>query len=534
MRRPIRFLTGIASSILLVTAIACSTDAIDNFTIRISPEVMNYTASINVADATTNQQIDGEVSLGISGPNADDLYTVFGTKDFEVFDGNINVGLHPRANPTPGNPTIVNIDVLSNGYLTASFTQTFYAEQEQYSKTVEMINIVTPPPGVGFGGGSGNVSGDSTTEDVVIIVSDSTGGGDADLQLEVESGTSFFDGSGAPISGANLNVQVAFFSGSTSASLAAFPGGLSQNNVTLPDGSTGQAVFQPLAFSDVNMDIDGTEIKTFSDSIDITFAVDPTLINPDTDAPYAIGDQVELWTNDVGTTWTFESYGTITQGDNGLEVIYRTNHLSGKSCQKSTPICSTNPQLRFNFTNWPSNATKTMKLNIFRNGQPFGSTQIMNFTQNSTSTILQELPNQNAIITAQLTDQEDGSTYTADIPFSCGMTVLNADFGTVPAPPSVVSFDLTAKCPSNPQQAIRPNGFIIRSRRADGSSEGYPDYNDLATIMNGQAAAALYQNTTYDFRVHLGEGVNFDTTVTVNKLNYTYVASRQVICSYQP
>ena len=39
---------------------------------------------------------------------------------------------------------------------------------------------------------------------------------------------------------------------------------------------------------------------------------------------------------------------------------------------------------------------------------------------------------------------------------------------------------------------------------------------------------------SYDFRVHLGEGFNYDTTVVVTQTAYTYTASRQVICSYQP
>lgn len=523
-------LIALASSLTF----SCSTDPIAGFTIRISPEVMTYTVSIDVSDATSGFSLQDDVEIIISGDNANDIYTVFGTRDFEVYDGNIQVGLHPRANPVPGAPVSVRIQVVSQDFLVSTFTHRFYAAQKQYSKTVEMINTQTPPPGVGFGSNTGAVSGDSTASSVVVSITADSTQTDTSLALAVAAGTSFFDEAGNPITGNSLNVNVAYFSGSTSASLAAFPGGLAQTNVTLPDGSVSDVVFEPLSFSDVNMDIDGTEVKTFSDSIEIIFKVDTALINPDTGLKYAVGDSVELWTNDSSDVWSFERYAAVQQGVNGLEIIYETDHLSGKAPMKTKSICTTDPEMRFVFSNWPSNAIKTMKLNLFRNGTPFGSAQMINFAQAGTNVILTNLPSSNALITAVLTDQEDGSTYSQNMGFVCGSLLLDATFSSVPPPPALVTFDLTAKCPSDASKVIRPSGFNIRARRTDGSSANYPDYNYLATITNGVSAAALVQNQSYDFRVHLGEGFNYDTTVVVTQTAYTYTASRQVICSYQP
>ena len=514
---------------------SCSTDPIAGFTIRISPEVMTYTVSIDVSDATSGLSVQDDVELVISGDNADDIYTVFGTRDFEVYDGNIQVGLHPRANPVPGAPVSISIQVVSQDFLVSVFTQRFFAEQKQYSKTVEMINTQTPPPGVGFGTNTGAVAGDSTASNLLVSITSDSTQTDTSLALAVSAGTSFFDAAGNSITGSNLNVNVAYFSGSTSASLAAFPGGLAQTGVTLPDGSVSDVVFEPLSFSDVNMDIDGTEVKQFSDSIEIVFKVDTALINPDTGLKYAVGDSVELWTNDSSTIWTFERYATVEQGLNGLEIIYETDHLSGKAPMKSKGICPVDPVVRFVFTNWPANAIKTMKLNLFRNGTPLGGSQIINFPQAGYNLVLNDLSaSNNAAIRAVLTDPEDGSTYNVAMPYSCGTTFLDATFNNVPTPPAQVTFDLTAKCPSDASKVFRPSGFNIRARRTDGTSSNYPDYNYLATIQNGQAAAALTQNVSYDFRVHLGEGYNYDTTVTVNQMDYVYTASRQVICSYQP
>ena len=139
------------------------------------------------------------------------------------------------------------------------------------------------------------------------------------------------------------------------------------------------------------MDIDGTEVKTFSDSIEIIFKVDTALINPDTGLKYAVGDSVELWTNDSSDVWSFERYAAVQQGVNGLEIIYETDHLSGKAPMKTKSICTTDPEMRFVFSNWPSNAIKTMKLNLFRNGTPFGSAQMINFAQAGTNVILTNL-----------------------------------------------------------------------------------------------------------------------------------------------
>ena len=137
--------------------------------------------------------------------------------------------LHPRANPVPGAPVSKVSKWSAKTFSYQLFTHRFYAAQKQYSKTVEMINTQTPPPGVGFGSNTGAVSSDSTAYSVVVSITADSTQTDTSLALAVAAGTSFFDEAGNPITGNSLNVNVAYFSGSTSASLAAFPGGLGPN-----------------------------------------------------------------------------------------------------------------------------------------------------------------------------------------------------------------------------------------------------------------------------------------------------------------
>ena len=97
---------------------SCSTDFIDNFAIRISPELMKHTASIQVLDAQDEGKRPQNIKVVIEGSNSNDVYDIFGAQDISISDGFFAIGLHPRANPMPGVPTVVPITITADGYLT--------------------------------------------------------------------------------------------------------------------------------------------------------------------------------------------------------------------------------------------------------------------------------------------------------------------------------------------------------------------------------------------------------------------------------
>ena len=75
----------------------------------------------------------------------------------------------------PGAPVSVSIQVVSQDFLVSVFTQRFFAEQKQYSKTVEMINTQTPPRVLDLAPIQEAVAGDSTASNILVsITSDST------------------------------------------------------------------------------------------------------------------------------------------------------------------------------------------------------------------------------------------------------------------------------------------------------------------------------------------------------------------------
>lgn len=65
-------------------------EILDNFTIRVSPELFEHSAVISVYDASDSTQLD-DVTITMEGPNADDVYSILGSKDFTTTFGILEV-----------------------------------------------------------------------------------------------------------------------------------------------------------------------------------------------------------------------------------------------------------------------------------------------------------------------------------------------------------------------------------------------------------------------------------------------------------
>ena len=508
---------------------SCSTDFIDNFAIRISPELMKHTASIQVLDAQNEGTRPQNLKVVIEGPNANDVYDIFGAQDISISDGFFAIGLHPRANPLPGTPTVIPITITADGYLTRKMNVTFYAEQTEEFINVNMVNIVTPPPGIGFGSNNGTISGDTTSSPVVVEITPTSG--TTTMDMSVPSGTRFFNRQGNQISGSNLNIEVAYFGSENPDALAEFPGGLSQGGVRLADGSTTDAFFLPVGFSDIEMTLGGTEVKSFSDPISVSMDISPSVINPETSLPYVAGDLIDIWSYDeVDGFWVEETRDTVELGDNGLEVQFTTTHLSVHAAASRMAPCAVGGQsFQFELAGWPNSIQGNFRVGI----NLFGMNIVLQNILINNGYVINTpfpLPTGRNFSIDLLYTAPDGATYTgsASSVTSCGTRhVLSYSF---PVPPAPVNLTLSAQCPTDPSKILIPTGYKIRSRKTNAALPADRPYTLLATIVNGQASASLVVGQSYDFRVALPENTSFDTTVTVTKLNYNFVAKRRVIC----
>jgi hypothetical protein len=507
--------------LLIGIFISCDTNKVlDDFNIRVSPNMFEHAASIAVFDAVDSTALN-DVTITIDGDYSDDIYTIFGERDFKVEQGFLEIGLHRRANPLPGDPVLVHLYLSSPGYLPRHYSLEFSEDEELVIVDIPMINISAPPAGVKFISNSESLSGGTLVNPTEITI-DAGPMSNQGMKINLPAGLEFFDADGNKLSGSNLEIIAGHFDTENEQSLTAFPGGFQLNSVTLPDGSVTDGNFITAGFTTMDMTVDGQEVKEFNQDITVTMNVSDQLENPETGTSLAIGDQIPIWSyDDAENAWDYEKVGTVVNGADGLELSFSTEHLSwwnldfhrDKCC--SGTACS---KIRFNIPEWVNDTATIKDLMLVRISFP-GTLQPINFAGNKQQLLydgrefqMNNAPNSPVVIRVQHRGRMVANTGEVSL---CG-GIVNVDLSNLRPPKELVTLDVTGVCPGNPQVQIRPSMMTYYRRSGSGDS-----WRRLERVTFGIAATRnLRVGQTYDIGAYIGGSMR-DTTITVDRLNYT-------------
>lgn len=517
-----------------VLAFSCTdpTAILDDFTIRIKPNIMENLAMIEIVDANDPILEIPNLKITIEGDIAEDVYEISGAQDFDLLDGRITIGLHPRANPTPGNPVLVPVIVEGDGYLRKRRVIEFDYENEKLQVVeIPLVSVASPPSGVSFNINPGiTLTGGSLPASESIVVPPGQGSSTG-MSIDLDAGTSFFNRQGNPITGGSLKVVAGHFDSDNESSLNAFPGGFSADSIQQADGSYVGGSFQTAGFTTLEMTIDGEEVKSFSQPITITMEVSSNALNPNTGAPLALGDTIPVWSYDeIVGDWVYESDGVVTQGANGLEVSYQSNHLSYWNLDFFAAYCSSrNQRLVFDLPGWPSSARRNFKLRVVWPG----TNQVVGNWASTTKSLfdgyvlsLSYVPNRT--VEVRVFDMQDNPVGNSGPINLCGAGDVPITVNAAP-PVQSISISLEAFCPTNTQIVIRPQDFPVYYRPTAGSTEATP-YTLLGWITGGTGTTdQVLLNTSYDFRAYYG-GTRVDTTVLVDKTTYQFSLPFDEVC----
>lgn len=504
---------------LLLWSCGNPTEILDNFTIRISPEMFEHAVSIAVIDAADSSAIE-DVTLTVQGDHAEDIYTIFGERDFKVERGFIELGLHRRANPAIDNPVLVELYLSAPGYLGRTYTVEFTQDQDIIVVDIPMVSLASPPNGVKFATKSEALSGGTLTNAVELSV-DAGSMSNQGMKINLPTGLEFFNANGVKLSGSNLEVIAGHFDTENEQSLSSFPGGFELNSVTLPDGSETDGNFITAGFTTLDMTVDGQEVKTFNQDITVTMDVSDQLVNPETGAALAVGDQIPIWSyDDAENAWGYEKVGTVVNGSNGLQLSFTTNHLSWWNLDFHQAKCCTGSacsKIRFNIPEWANDTTTIQDLFRVRISFP-GTLQPMNWAGDRQHTLfdgkelqMNNAPNTPIIIRVWHRGRLVANTGKVSL---CG-GIVNVDLSNVRPPKDIVTLDVRGVCSNNPQVVIRPSMMLYYRPSGVGAT-----YQRLERIWYGKASTSqLTVGRTYDFGASIN-GTWHDTTITVDKLNY--------------
>jgi hypothetical protein len=118
-----------------------------DFTFSVNPKPFDHTVTMNFYDAADPNTPPPNITITVSGANANDIYEISGVKNYNVVEGILSLGLLYKANPTEGNPATFTVKAEAPGYLSALIPVTIKADQPIKLINVSMIKIDNPPSG---------------------------------------------------------------------------------------------------------------------------------------------------------------------------------------------------------------------------------------------------------------------------------------------------------------------------------------------------------------------------------------------------
>lgn len=513
---------------ILITILAlsqgCDLDQVsDDFDLRISPELMENSAMLNIFNGNDPTQFPENVKLTVLSDNAEDVFEMAGSKDLDVIDGRIGIGLHPRLKPQENAPVVIDLLIEAEGYLDKRVSVNFVAGEETNILEIPLVDTENPPSGVNFTGGNAALDNGTLNQEMNLELQPDNGSSTG-MKLNLKPGTEFLDDSGNKLNGTNLDIQMGHFSPETADAVETFPGGLSPDSVELADGTAESGGFVSAGFTSIDMQVNGQDVKNFSEPITVTMDVSSNTVNPNTGELVQVGDTIPVWSFDQETNiWKYETDGEITQGDNGLVIEFEATHLSwwnldyyGRRCCGYT-WTRVNGRWEFEFT--PCATINVNMPGFTRENSEYFEMRILYAGTNrlfrrsykrlfdGESITILNAPSFDVEIKVfdRSTGEEVGSTGRTSL---CSGTIdLNVDA----EPPQIISVDAEGICTTEDQLIVRPTFWVFYR-----PTQGRSYFRWLGYMKDGRLSTTeLELNTEYEFCAYYdGERVCTIQTIT--------------------
>ncbi|MBD0401442.1 hypothetical protein [Flammeovirga sp. EKP202] len=315
-----------AFALMILGVLTQCKDPLEGFAIAVNTSVFNHEANIQLFDPQDQTRLEGNQVLNIEilGKDASKVVNNAGDKKFAAQDGVVSIALKDQ-NLTE--PAEFVVKVSGEDYLTTTIPVTIDPEDSLVDLSSFLVNMSNPPEGVQTVSEKTSLSQGKLTTSFTVETPTTE---PSCTNVTIPAETSFMDADGNTLTGGQLEVQVANFDSRTSDAIESFPGGFAPTEVVDENGETQDDIsFITAGFASIDMYVGNKEVKEFSAPVEITMQVNSDYVNPITGEGLKVGDKIPVWSysNDDGT-WEYHTEGTVSQGENGLEVIYETTHLS--------------------------------------------------------------------------------------------------------------------------------------------------------------------------------------------------------------
>ncbi|MGV3706160.1 MAG: hypothetical protein ACO1NU_12360 [Arcticibacter sp.] len=461
----------------------------DDITIRIEPNVFNYSTAIKVDDITGNALPSG-LKVEVSGPDADAIYTLSGTKDFEVKDGYIYTAVDPHRDPKTNSPIEFNVKVSGDAIMDVNIPFEVVEGQGYQMKPIKILNLNNPPVGA------------SVAKPVVTLATlaqqdqaiSTNPNASLVTRLELEQGTQFLNAAGQVLTGTNLSTILVNLDPRTAAGIALFPGGsLASSSIVNAAGQTIEGAFNPAAVTNIEFFVNDQGVKTFNKPVRVYQNIDPSYINPNTNAVIKAGDFLEIYSYEVETGFfTFETTAQVVNYQGRLSAVYDIDHLTTYIAGYLEGAC---PQASVNLVaDWMTEGVSyPLNVKFVNAAQQTISEQVVSVATKNTSISVPAIPSGSTLI---VTHSATGQVlFSGAVNITCGSSV-NVTLASVPQQP-VVTMQLYVVCPGKTVRVEALPSFQLYYRLAGSNASFMP----LGEVVNGYiSTTSLDVTKRYDFR----------------------------------
>lgn len=473
----------------LAGAAASCESPLKDFNLQISDEVINHSAVLQIKDADGAELNNATVRL--VGGDIQDIYNLNGTKEFKVLNGMVAFGVTPNRDVMAGAPVVFQVEIAASGYITQIVTVSI----THVNNGMQLVTLVKPmvlPDGAA--GATQNVAlgaNGATLAPVSVGVNDPES--DINIAIAIPAGTQFLDADGNVIQGGTLTATTIGFDPLDAEALALFPGGsLQADGVIGPDGSTSSGTFNPAAATTIEMTVGGTEVREFSQPIQVSMSVSPSF-NLSSGAPLVAGTPLVSYSfTPSDPVWKFQQNAPAVGSDAiGYTMSFETDHLTTFVGGEFIEACAPTREITFTGDWIAQGFTYPVTVQAVSSTGQVVATGTYSISASNETISFSNLPATGVNIVVR----NNAGTIVAQGPLAaCGTMTSIA----VPAPPGTfVTLQLYVRCPDKTTPITLLPTFQMEYRVSGTSTWIY-----LGEVNNGFLSTTLLKadGTQYDFR----------------------------------
>lgn len=484
----------------------------------LSSTKIDHLVQLQITDANPNAAnpypanaivtLEGDaVTRGLIYTTAGDLLTT-ATGNAKVVNNAVSFAVKPYTVISKSQPLKFFIKAEAPNYISNYKEVTITSIDSLQYLNLSLLKIASLPVGVANTTTQATAVAGSIAKDFVVNVKTIVAG-TATIENTVSATfpakTVFIDANNKPINTAgDLNITVTSFSAANEQSVASLPGGTSANT-----SANEPITFILAAAVDINANIGGTTIKSFSNPIPFEIKLASEVFNTITKSAIKVGDQIPLWSKDSGSVlWKNEGVATVVSDGSGkLKTTILVSHLSTWMVAFSEPNC-----INSTIINYVSNSN--IAVPVFLEARLVGgSNQIVStktVTIKNGDQIELKLPANVAVtINAYAGSSATGTAFSTVSLAACATTgtITNTVVSTNP----ILSFNLQTSC---------SNGLFRYSGPIDYKVAGTKIWIPYTPSVDGKLTTNLLAwDITYEFRI-IYRGVEYKRSRKVSQSEF--------------